>query len=47
MDWADTAESKAAAAKRLYDAAVRPEDVVASQWKDDMGTLLLLLEHHC
>lgn len=44
---ADAPEAKATAAERLYAAAVQPEDVVASEWKADDGTVLLLLEHHC
>lgn len=47
VDWTDGPEAKAAAAERLYDAAIRAEDVVASEWKTDEGTVLLLLEHHC
>jgi hypothetical protein len=43
----DTAEEKREAAARLYNAAERPESVVASEWKAADGTVLLLLEHYC
>ena len=43
----DSAEEKRAAADKLLDAAERPEDVVASEWRSADGTVLLLLEHHC
>ncbi len=43
----DSAEEKRAAADKLLDAAERPGDVVASEWKSADGTVLLLLEHHC
>lgn len=46
MRWADTAQAKVAAAERLYAAAAHPDDVVASEWKTEGGSLLLL-EHHC
>ena len=47
VEWADTVDAKAEAAQRLYADAVRPDDVVASEWEAADGTVCLLLEHHC
>lgn len=43
----ETAEAKQAASADLHEAAERPEDIVASEWKMLDGAVLLLLEHHC
>ena len=47
VEWSDSPEQKAAAFQRLNDAAAHPYDVVASEWKDETSTVMLLLEHHC
>jgi len=47
VEWHDSPGQKQSAGDRLNDAAQRPEDVVATEWKADDGTVMLLLEHNC
>jgi hypothetical protein len=47
VEWYESPDQKQSAAERLNDLAERSEDVVASEWKADDGTVMLLLEHHC
>lgn len=47
MAWHSTPEDKDAAASVLLAKAAHADDVSASEWKGQDGTVLLLLEHAC
>ena len=47
MAWHSTPEDKDAAASALLAKATHPDDVLASEWGSQDGTVLLLLEHAC
>ena len=47
MAWHSTPEDKDAAALALLAKARHADNVLASEWKGQDGTVLLLLEHAC